>query len=120
MAPHIAQKRKAPTPGPNPSTSRSAKRVKFLDARKILSEPPDKALSKNGDLDVAAFVKAREFEIRAIGKSMEQSKSALSTRAFQQVPREMRRRTASHNVKKVPRRLRARAAKEVSDKIVSR
>ena len=44
---------------------------------------------------------------------MSDSKKALNTRAFQQVPRDLRRRTASHNVKRVPKRLRARAAREV-------
>ena len=45
---------------------------------------------------------------------MQRSKTALTSRAFQQVPRALRRRTASHNVKRVPRRLRARAKREVS------
>ena len=48
-----------------------------------------------------------------MGANMSGSKKALSSRAFQQVPKDMRRRTASHNVKRVPKRLRARAAKEV-------
>ena len=48
-----------------------------------------------------------------MGASMSDSKNVLSTRAFQQVPKDLRRRTASHNVKRVPKRLRARAAKEV-------
>ena len=48
-----------------------------------------------------------------MGANMSGSKKALSSRAFQQVPRDLRRRTASHNVKRVPKRLRARAAKEV-------
>jgi len=94
--------------------SRSAKRVKVFSARTIHSQTSDKALNKNGELDVSAFVKAREYEIKALEASMGASKKALSTRAFQQVPRELRRRTASHNVKRVPKRLRARAAKEVS------
>lgn len=38
-----------------------------------------------------------------------------SKRAFQIVPRSMRRRTASHNVKRVPKRLRSRAQKEMLD-----
>ena len=113
MAPKVTPKRKAPASNTHASNNRSAKRVKLGDARKILAEPPDKALNKNGDLDVAAFVKAREFEIRAMSKSMEQSKTVLKTRAFQQVPRELRRRTASHNVKKVPKRLQVRAKREV-------
>ena len=112
MAPNGIQKRKAVS-NPYSTNTWSAKRAKILGARTILAQPPDKALSKNGDLDVSAFVKAREFEIQAIGQSMRESKRVLSTRAFQQVPKDMRRRTASHNVKKVPKRLRARAAREV-------
>lgn len=104
--------------GDPPNNHRSAKRVKASIARTILTQTPEKALSKNGDLDVSAFVKAREYEIKAFGKSMGDSKKFLSTRAFQHVPRDMRRRTASHNVKKVPKRLRARASKEVRDELV--
>ena len=59
------------------------------------------------------FVKAREFEITALEDGMKRAKKALSTRAFQELPKDLRRRTASHNVKKVPKRLRSRAAKEV-------
>lgn len=90
------------------------KRAKVSNARTILTQTSDKALSKHGDLDVAAFVKAREYEIKALEASVGNSKKALSTRAFQQVPRNLRRRTASHNAKKVPKRLRLRAVKEVS------
>ena len=116
MAPPILQKRKQPPPQtskPPPNPNRAAKRVKISEARQILTQTSDKALNQNGDLDVSAFVKAREFEIRAMGANMSGSKKALSSRAFQQVPKDMRRRTASHNVKRVPKRLRARAAKEV-------
>ena len=95
------------------SSKRAAKRVKTSSARTILAQTSDQALSKNGDLDVSAFVKAREFEIRAMAASMGASKNSLATRAFQQVPKDLRRRTASHNVKRVPKRLRARAANEV-------
>ena len=106
-------KRKEPPSTTNPESGRAAKRGKSSSARSILAQTSDKALNQNGDLDVSAFVKAREFEIKALEASMSSSKKSLSMRAFQQVPRSMRRRTASHNVKKVPKRLRARAAKEV-------
>ncbi len=89
------------------------KRQKIFAARTIIAQSSDEALNKNGELDVSAFVKAREFEISSLEKSMQAAKHGLATRAFQQVPRELRRRTASHNVKKVPKRLHARAAKEV-------
>ena len=115
MAPSGPLKRKQPPQpsNPPPSSKRAAKRVKTFSARTILAQTSDKALSKNGDLDVSAFVKAREFEIKAMAASMGASKSSLSMRAFQQLPKDLRRRTASHNVKRVPKRLRTRAAKEV-------
>ncbi|KAK3169067.1 hypothetical protein OEA41_005515 [Lepraria neglecta] len=115
MARSGPQKRKQPPLPTNPPAKphRPAKRVKINEARTILSQTSDKALNQNGDLDVSAFVKAREFEIKTMGASMSDSKNVLSTRAFQQVPKDLRRRTASHNVKRVPKRLRARAAKEV-------
>lgn len=101
---------------PPSGSHRTPKRAKTSAARTILAQASDQALNQNGDLDVAAFVKAREFEIKAMEASMGSSKKSLSTRAFQQVPKDLRRRTASHNVKRVPKRLRARAAKEVSGK----
>lgn len=111
MAQSPSLKRKQPV---SAVSAAAPKRAKVSNARTILTQTSDKALSKHGDLDVAAFVKAREYEIKALEVSMGNSKKALSTRAFQQMPRNLRRRTASHNVKKVPKRLRLRAAKEVS------
>lgn len=116
MASEPSQKRKQPFDNSAASNNQSAtKRVKTSLARTVLSQTSDKALDKNGDLDVSAFVKAREFEIKAMETSMGKSKASLASRAFQQVPKDLRRRTASHNVKRVPKRLRARAAKERTD-----
>ncbi len=106
------QKRKASTNFHNASGGR--KRQKAQDARHIPVQSRDVAVSATGELDVASFLKAREFEINALEKSMQKARKGLTQRAFQQVPRAMRRRTASHNVKKVPRRLRRRAEREVS------
>ncbi|KAK0729910.1 ribonucleases P/MRP protein subunit POP1-domain-containing protein [Lasiosphaeris hirsuta] len=91
--------------------SRAVKRVKFNDARNIRSQPPD-AVLEDGRLDLQKFLSAREFEIKALETSMRKCKASNSTRVFQQVPRAMRRRTASHNVKRVPKRLRERAKRE--------
>src|SRR5437667_12278319 len=41
------------------------------------------------------------------------NRAALAQRAFQDVPRSLRRRSASHNVKRVPRPLREKAMKEM-------
>jgi ribonuclease P/MRP protein subunit POP1 len=109
----VGQKRKADPESKN-NSSLMRKRQKGRDARAIPSQPAAAALSATGELNIAAFVKAREFEINALDKSMQKAKKGLTTRAFQGVPRSMRRRTASHNVKKVPKRLRPRAEREVS------
>ena len=97
-----------------PDKGRDFKRVKVNDARSILKQTSDAAL-KNGDLDVQSFLKSREFEIKALQNGIKKSKGGRTSRAFQQVPRDMRRRTASHNVKRVPKRLQKRAAKEMKD-----
>nr|POE59106.1 ribonucleases p/mrp protein subunit pop1 [Quercus suber] len=85
---------------------------KRRDARTLSTQTTGKAF-KNGELDVDQFVKAREYEIRALEDGLVRSKKALNQRAFQQVPKALRRRTASHNAKKVPKRLRKRAEKEM-------
>lgn len=90
------------------------KRAKNHDARALAVQSADAALSATGELDVAAYVGAREYEIRALEAGMNKAKGAMMSRAFQKVPRSLRRRTASHNVKRVPKRLQARAKREVS------
>ncbi|KAI9838792.1 MAG: hypothetical protein M1837_002321 [Sclerophora amabilis] len=103
-----------PAHQPKANTGRAQKRARTQDARKIATQTSDKAL-KDGQLDVDKFVQAREWEIRALESGMRDAKKALTTRAHQSVPRHMRRRTASHNVKKVPKKLRKRAAKEMKE-----
>lgn len=147
MSPPPTNNKKRKTPHPHPPSTpneqsnnragtgaasgppRPSKRAKNLSpsssahpssrARTILAQSREKALNQNGELDVGAFVKAREFEIKALETSMKGSKRALTSRAFQQVPIQLRRRTASHNVKRVPKRLRGRAGREVSSAFFS-
>ncbi|KIX09470.1 uncharacterized protein Z518_00550 [Rhinocladiella mackenziei CBS 650.93] len=108
------QKRKIAPNGPTQSSS-ARKRQKNQDARAIPVQRMNAATSANGELNISSFIKAREFEITALEKSMQKARKTLTTRAFQQVPRHMRRRTASHNAKKVPRRLRRRAEREMKE-----
>ncbi|KAH8684304.1 ribonuclease-like protein P complex subunit Pop1 [Tricladium varicosporioides] len=110
------QKRKdPPSSNQNGPRNRTSKRAKINDARTILTQSSDAALNTNGELDLNSFLRAREFEIRALEGSMARCKDELMTRAFQKVPRDMRRRTASHNVKRVPKRLRERGAREMKE-----
>ncbi|PSR87250.1 ribonucleases P/MRP protein subunit POP1-domain-containing protein [Coniella lustricola] len=123
-----ARKRKAPPPtdaasskthqgkdnSSNTNNLRGYKRTKVQDARSLRAQPADAAL-KDGSLDLQAFLAAREYEIRALTAGMSASKNVNNRRAFQLVPRAMRRRTASHNIKKLPKRLRSRARREQVD-----
>lgn len=95
-----------------PNDGAARKRARIQEARTVRTQTSDKAFS-NGDLNVDKFVKAREYEIKALEDGLKRSKQVLSQRAFQDVPKDLRRRTASHNVKRVPKRLRPRAVREV-------
>jgi hypothetical protein len=97
---------------PPTNDTRARKRAKIVDARTISNQTTEKAFS-NGELNVDKFVKAREYEIKALEEGLKSSKHGLVTRAHQEVPKEMRRRTSSHDVKRVPKRLRKRAIREV-------
>lgn len=113
MASNPAKRKPFGPSGPHGATNPARKRAKIFDARTLAVQSTDAALSATGELDVAAYAAARAFEIQALEDGIQRSKTALTTRAFQKVPRSLRRRTASHNVKRVPRRLRARAKREV-------
>ncbi|KAJ2195383.1 Ribonucleases P/MRP protein subunit pop1 [Coemansia sp. RSA 522] len=70
-------------------------------------------LGKARSVDVVGFVEARSFEINALQRSLENARSQGNTRAFQTLPRHLRRRAASHNVKRIPARLREKALSEM-------
>ncbi|KAI3404855.2 POP1 [Candida oxycetoniae] len=91
------------------------KKTRLYNSRTIRTQNVDPAYNKDeSKLDVAKFIQSRKYEINAFELSQLKSKSALSTRCFQNLPRIMRRRAASHNVKRIPKRLRAKAIKEMS------
>lgn len=110
----MADKRKQPTSKQQSQNGRDRKRAKTRDARAIAAQSTGTAF-KNGEVDVDKFVKAHEYAIKALEDGMVKSRKGLTTRAFQGVPRELRRRTASHNVRRVPKRLRPRAAREMAE-----
>ncbi|KAJ2808026.1 Ribonucleases P/MRP protein subunit pop1, partial [Coemansia guatemalensis] len=70
-------------------------------------------LGKARAVDVVGFVEARSFEINSLQRSLDDAKAAGNVRAFQTLPRHLRRRAASHNVKRIPARLRERAIAEM-------
>ncbi|GAA5844126.1 hypothetical protein JCM11251_001826 [Rhodosporidiobolus azoricus] len=64
-------------------------------------------------IEVEKFAQARAFEISAMHRAMKAAKEAGTQRAFQSLPRHLRRRAASHNIRRLPLRLRQRALAEV-------
>ncbi|GAA5962704.1 hypothetical protein JCM3765_006172 [Sporobolomyces pararoseus] len=64
-------------------------------------------------IEVEKFAQARAFEITAMQRAMKTAKEAGTQRAFQSLPRHLRRRAASHNIRRLPLRLRERAKAEV-------
>ncbi|KAK6526677.1 hypothetical protein TWF281_009880 [Arthrobotrys megalospora] len=90
------------------------KRRKRQDAREISVQTSENAFW-DGQFDPVSFVNAREYEIKSLLRSMNSSKNAQRKRAFQSLPRELRRRTAAHNPSRVPKRVRATAQIELAD-----
>lgn len=64
-------------------------------------------------LDVDELLAARKSEILALERAMTQARSSAHTRAWQLLPRHLRRRAASHNPLRLPRRLRGKAHAEL-------
>lgn len=94
--------------------TRDFKRAKLRSARTIMANNQEPAL-RDGRLDVPDFLAARKYEIQQMERAMQNSRQAAKQRAFQSLPRVLRRRTASHNVKRIPKRLRKRAEREMAD-----
>lgn len=97
--------------GPKPVIN--AKKAKLYNSRVIKTQNHEPSLIGQDKLNVPQFVEAREFEIKSFELSQLRSKFAASNRAFQSLPRTLRRRAASHNVKRIPKRLRAKALREM-------
>ncbi|THC99090.1 hypothetical protein EYZ11_001411 [Aspergillus tanneri] len=66
-------------PGRHNGSAAARKRAKTYDARTLAVQSADAALSASGELDVAAYVGSREFEIRALEVGIQRSKTALTT-----------------------------------------
>lgn len=96
------------------SSGNERKRAKLQGARTIAIRNSNPRL-RDGIMNVASLVDSREFEISALEAAMTSSRRANNKRAFQMIPHSLRRRSASHNVKRVPKRLRRRAAHEMKE-----
>jgi len=64
-------------------------------------------------INAEQFASARAVEIKNMVTAIEEADKSKGKRVFQTLPRHMRRRAMSHNVKRMPVRLRQRASYEV-------
>ncbi|RIA97121.1 ribonucleases P/MRP protein subunit POP1-domain-containing protein [Glomus cerebriforme] len=100
------------------NNSKDKKRAKTVVQRTIEIHGFDTS-SKKGTkyiprtIDVVDFAEARAFEINAMNDALERANQAKNSRAAQTLPRHLRRRAASHNVKRLPVRLRKKAMDEM-------
>ncbi|KAJ4356141.1 Ribonucleases P/MRP protein subunit pop1 [Didymosphaeria variabile] len=99
---------------PASESAPSAKRPRFAQRAHAhhISTKSTNAAYPNGEINLRAFLNSHQNEINSLENAMRAAKKGLSRRAFQDVPRELRRRTASHNPQRVPKRLRVRAKQE--------
>ncbi|TFK28005.1 ribonuclease P/MRP protein subunit [Coprinopsis marcescibilis] len=108
-------------------TGRDKKKLRMAEARAIPVQPPQASQAgpskvvptKNSlaglpsAIDVERFAEARAFEINAMQTAMKTASAGSTQRAWQALPRHLRRRAASHDIRRVPLRLRARAKAEM-------
>ncbi|KAG8857326.1 hypothetical protein FRB96_005813 [Tulasnella sp. 330] len=116
---------KRPAPSGESRDSKPHKRQKTRDARTIsvqgtgpcrsetIKFTADSLTGLPGSIDVEKFAEARTFEIGAMQTAMQNTRDDSSKRVFQTLPRHLRRRTASHDVRRVPLRLRVKARAEM-------
>ncbi|RLV90088.1 Ribonucleases P/MRP protein subunit POP1 [Spathaspora sp. JA1] len=97
------------------SANINRKKARLYNSRNIKAQTTDSSIENKGEkLSIPNFLETRKFEIKSFELSQLNSKNALSTRIFQSLPRTLRRRAASHNVKRIPKRLRTRALREMN------
>ncbi|TFK40578.1 NUC188 domain-containing protein [Crucibulum laeve] len=112
------------------TTSREKKKLKITEARTIAVQfatpgasstcpKPSNAVTTNSmkglpsAIDVEKFAEARAFEINAMQTAIKTAGASSTQRAWQALPRHLRRRAASHDIRRVPLRLRERARAEM-------
>ncbi|KAG0146361.1 hypothetical protein CROQUDRAFT_657523 [Cronartium quercuum f. sp. fusiforme G11] len=110
-------------PASQTGSGAARKKSKIQHARQITVEPPAAQLARASTvqaqaklpefLDVEKFLNSRAFEISAMERAMKTAREAGCQRAFQSLPRHLRRRAASHFARRLPTRLRSKAKFEM-------
>ncbi|KAK9898144.1 POP1-domain-containing protein [Cystobasidium minutum MCA 4210] len=95
-------------PGISDSGPSAPKRARFRS-----QASNDAAAMKVDNVEIEKYALSRGIEISAMEKAMKASRDSGAQRAFQSLPRHLRRRAASHNIRRLPKRLRAKAKLEI-------
>ncbi|KAI9346531.1 ribonucleases P/MRP protein subunit POP1-domain-containing protein [Obelidium mucronatum] len=114
--------KKRPAPDSGAGNSGTPKK-EFLNAkqRRVAKQVMDVQPVKNPDgpariVKVEEFVEARQYEIKAMESALTNATEFTGNmRVFQTLPRHMRRRAASYNVKRLPQKYRQRAIDQMSN-----
>ncbi|GJJ13300.1 hypothetical protein Clacol_007552 [Clathrus columnatus] len=101
-------------------SSKERKKQRITQARTIDTQPGQGfgvvANTSSGlpsAIDIEKFTEARSFEISAMQSARESVEGNATQRVWQTLPRSLRRRAASHDVRRVPVRLREKARTEM-------
>ncbi|TPX34544.1 hypothetical protein SmJEL517_g02836 [Synchytrium microbalum] len=110
--------KKRPHDGPVQGSSNSGNRPNKRAKQEMQVQPSSSNRNQSGsamagaprNIDVTAFAESRAFEIRTMEQALSNATEFTGKqRVYQTLPRHMRRRAASHNVKRLPRRVQQRA-----------
>ncbi|XP_076332758.1 LOW QUALITY PROTEIN: POP1 ribonuclease P/MRP subunit [Tachypleus tridentatus] len=109
--PYGMQLSSQPTPRTSSQVPLRSSQSEFLLESECSESNPISEVLLPYELNVMKYAQSRAKEIASLLAEVEKKSPKLP---MQQLPRHMRRRAASHNVKRLPRRLRDRAAKEIN------
>lgn len=98
--------------------SRKRKRGGILGFTSPSSSTPAIISQAPRGINAAEFAEARALEINNMVEAIKEADSLSGKRLFQTLPKHMRRRAMSHNIKRIPSRLRQRASFEVKNEFI--
>lgn len=114
----MASTSEAGASGVKEKRSRKRKRGGILGFTSPSSSTPAIISQAPRGINAAEFAEARALEINNMVEAIKEADSLSGKRLFQTLPKHMRRRAMSHNIKRIPSRLRQRASFEVKNEFI--
>ena len=114
----MASTSEAGASGVKEKRSRKRKRGGILGFTSPSSSTPAIISQAPRAINAAEFAEARALEISNMVEAIKEADGLSGKRLFQTLPKHMRRRAMSHNIKRIPSRLRQRASFEVKNEFI--